>query len=181
MNPCELDSRIHISIHAPCEGGDHWYLYKWRLHGYFNPRPLRGGRRALLLWTVSRWIFQSTPPARGATWWRSDHGVHSWISIHAPCEGGDLQGISPETTIMISIHAPCEGGDGIDCIHKPIYAGFQSTPPARGATCGAGAKRGHTKISIHAPCEGGDVMGRWDTETFRISIHAPSEGGDFPV
>ena len=37
---------------------------------------------------------------------------HTLISIHAPREGGDLSGLTSDT----------------------IYAGFQSTPPARGAT-----------------------------------------------
>ena len=56
---------------------------------------------------------------------------------------------------------------------------FQSTPPARGATCEAIALQRFIEISIHAPREGGDrarattVHGRR-----RISIHAPREGGD---
>ena len=56
-----------ISIHAPREGGDY-----------------------LILW-IRRWwtIFQSTPPARGATDNIGHVGVVGLISIHAPREGGD--------------------------------------------------------------------------------------------
>ena len=57
-------------------------------------------------------VFQSTPPARGATCVRQRAGPLVKISIHAPREGGDVE---------------VPGMDGaIDL--------FQSTPPARGAT-----------------------------------------------
>ena len=57
-----------ISIHAPREGGD--VIQPEPIYGanYFNPRPPRGGRRCIL-WPLCLpvWVFQSTPPARGAT------------------------------------------------------------------------------------------------------------------
>ena len=37
--------------------------------------------------------------------------------------------------------------------------GFQSTPPARGATCEPTTRGGGTGISIHAPPRGGATMG----------------------
>ena len=57
-----------ISIHAPREGGDHEGACdgcKWR---DFNPRPPRGGRLCLYIVIPRDIAFQSTPPARGATW-----------------------------------------------------------------------------------------------------------------
>ena len=78
-----------ISIHAPREGGD--YIIK------------QG-------WTEIQ-IFQSTPPARGATLPFVGQFAAFLISIHAPREGGD---IAVGITILvhdISIHAPREGGD----------------------------------------------------------------------
>ena len=58
-----------ISIHAPREGGDGMSLsLLHRTFSYFNPRPPRGGRpprSPAPAWPVS--LFQSTPPARGAT------------------------------------------------------------------------------------------------------------------
>ena len=102
-----------ISIHAPREGGD-------------------SGRTHI---TVKIRIFQSTPPARGATssafwgWCSSD------ISIHAPREGGDYVSDTYNVATGISIHAPREGGDGINDMTKEIC-----------------------DISIHAPREGGDRL-----------------------
>ena len=57
---------------------------------YFNPRPPRGGRQKT----------EQKPTARGRR-----------ISIHAPREGGDLDGVVDGDACVISIHAPREGGD----------------------------------------------------------------------
>ena len=57
-------------------------------------------------------LFQSTPPARGATMKNKSKKTFKDISIHAPREGGDF--ISHKLFIavpVISIHAPREGGD----------------------------------------------------------------------
>ena len=79
-------------------------------------------------------VFQSTPPARGATVPVETLTAGQKISIHAPREGGDpKRGRPPRRT-------------------KP----FQSTPPARGATVLSRILATVTVISIHAPREGGD-------------------------
>ena len=80
-------------------------------------------------------IFQSTPPARGAT-----------VSEKSKIQ---LQGIS--------IHAPREGGDNQQHKRASQTKRFQSTPPARGATLHYPAIFKSYAISIHAPREGGDV------------------------
>ena len=56
------------------------------------------------------------------------------ISIHAPREGGDTTRRDIGYQRIISIHAPREGGDSLILRHSPGRRGFQSTPPARGAT-----------------------------------------------
>ena len=100
-----------ISIHAPREGGD--------LSTGMTPKPT---------------IFQSTPPARGATVVFCNVRIGFFISIHAPREGGDRKmGRLPNTATWISIHAPREGGDRIKTDTREI-----------------------SRISIHAPREGGD-------------------------
>ena len=105
---------------------------------HFNPRPPRGGRLPVPATTLLFHIFQSTPPARGAT------------SVFS----------SLQSTLLISIHAPREGGDPISPLSSlPRLKAFQSTPPARGATYSACAARRRQKISIHAPREGGDLTG----------------------
>ena len=82
---------------------------------------------------------------------------------------------------MISIHAPREGGDDKERGVYVIGAIFQSTPPARGATCGAGRCGESAGISIHAPREGGDPHCKRQLGLVVISIHAPREGGDVKV
>ena len=55
---------------------------------------------------------------------------------------------------------------------------FQSTPPARGATCNVGRKRVPRTVSIHAPRAGGDGFMITTDNTGLVSIHAPRAGGD---
>ena len=126
-----------ISIHAPREGGDVSAL---------NKKP-----------TIA--LFQSTPPARGAT----------------------CQSFGIKIFLLISIHAPREGGDGPKRRRHGTRPKFQSTPPARGATGDSSTNIANIAISIHAPREGGD--GRWfeSSRPFQISIHAPREGGDIEI
>ena len=107
---------------------------------------------------TGRSIFQSTPPARGATRGHRPRCRRQQISIHAPCEGGDSLYRAVAVFSRISIHAPCEGGDG-------------ST---------GGGTSGKSPISIHAPCEGGDAEIPVSFVRPSISIHAPCEGGDRP-
>ena len=80
-------------------------------------------------------LFQSTPPARGATVDLRIAQCIFIISIHAPREGGDNMVVAAgQQGIEISIHAPREGGDaGMPEKCKQLFI-FQSTPPARGAT-----------------------------------------------
>ena len=60
-------------------------------------------------------LFQSTPPARGATKAHAVSSTYETISIHAPREGGDRRRVRiPQPLCDISIHAPREGGDSKD-------------------------------------------------------------------
>ena len=58
-------------------------------------------------------LFQSTPPARGATIEIHTTSPPQNISIHAPREGGDMTSSFYLHFIEISIHAPREGGDRV--------------------------------------------------------------------
>ena len=101
-----------ISIHAPREGGDSLCAEISGKDLISIHAPREGGD--LMVTTTSHLTdkFQSTPPARGATWFDSGSRIHFKISIHAPREGGDV-------TLVPSL------------VVKEV---FQSTPPARGAT-----------------------------------------------
>ena len=87
-------------------------------------------------WTsrVSQLEFQSTLPARGATFYAYPRFVNMDISIHAPREGSDKLIRREQDMQCISIHAPREGSDLRRA--APLRGGgiFQSTLPARGAT-----------------------------------------------
>ena len=148
--------RSGISIHAPREGGDERHINGNLWFGDFNPRPPRGGRRKNAEVAYFDLLFQSTPPARGATMVRHHYHRSLLISIHAPREGGDAPPVLGAPSGTISIHAPREGGDTVEMERFNTPLTFQSTPPARGAT------RPRT----------------WLTMWMRISIHAPREGGD---
>ena len=79
-----------ISIHAPREGCDAMGGGVAWLSLYFNPRTPRGVRRAGAGCSGGgQPIFQSTHPARGATWRSLDAMEPIVISIHAPREGCD--------------------------------------------------------------------------------------------
>ena len=124
-----------ISIHAPREGGDrqtpagsrHW-------SSDFNPRPPRGGRRLHSPGAADPLRISIHAPREGGDSWNGNKDGRRWISIHAPREGGDVAVHSHHVGGGISIHAPREGGDQQMSFHGSSRPGFQSTPPARGAT-----------------------------------------------
>ena len=125
-------------------------------------------------------IFQSTPPARGATAGPICRvlGV-SIISIHAPREGGDtVSRTQLPKPFWISIHAPREGGDlSSTVVPRPTTISIHA--PREGGDCGTVAGAGPAGISIHAPREGGDYhLLALAFLVAIISIHAPREGGD---
>ena len=101
-----------ISIHAPREGGD--MATKWC--------------------SIARLVFQSTPPARGATARRvAEAEKAAQISIHAPREGGDNPIPGTENIKwIISIHAPREGGDRDDPRQARQGQYFNPRPPRGG-------------------------------------------------
>ena len=146
--------------------------------------------------------FQSTPPARGATDDLDTAFAALKISIHAPREGGDVVVLSKmmrersisihapreggdgtpyiiHATIEISIHAPREGGDTVIPRNLPAGHGFQSTPPARGATTQNASYGAFNLFQSTPPARGAthDLQAR--QQVVCISIHAPREGGDW--
>ena len=145
-----------ISIHAPCEGGDADRMRPLSKTGYFNPRPLRGGRQS----RFTRTLFTKN------------------ISIHAPCEGGDLNLTLRLSDQAISIHAPCEGGDGDKLSGCPDRYQISIHAPCEGGDApGTPTPIGTFGISIHAPCEGGDVCnGRCDSGSRHFNPR-PLRGG----
>ena len=130
---------LQVSIHAAREGGDHGYLLVvWPILR-FNPRRPRGRRPDHSTFMSFANSFQSTPPARAATFFVGGQDGSQKVSIHAAREGGD-------TLTAANIQGINE---------------FQSTPPARAATQDARGGRAHPRVSIHAAREGGDILSLW--------------------
>ena len=175
-----VNTEIGISIHAPREGGD-----------------VAGASIK-----SSSCIFQSTPPARGATARHTPCACYACHFNPRPPRGGRplysrprkapaiFQSTPPRggATLLIilvphqsgiSIHAPREGGD------KPILyvsianAYFNPRPPRGGrltSRCTAGTAN---RFQSTPPARGATIFqNRYSPLCLQISIHAPREGGD---
>src|ERR1019366_1862911 len=101
----------------------------WTLSSSFNPRPPRGGRLEPCGAACPSTVFQSTPPAWGAT---------------------PLELLRPDAA-LVSIHAPRVGGDARGYAWTWLVSMFQSTPPAWGATGLRLCLSARLGVSIHAP------------------------------
>ena len=123
--------------------------------------------------------FQSTPPARGATTWNSTTRRCVVISIHAPREGGDQKHCRARASRHYFNPRPPRGGRLMICNDGDGYYQFQSTPPARGATSRFCRICKRKQNFNPRPPRGGRQVELTDVATKEIiSIHAPREGGD---
>ena len=154
----EYDSlyRELISIHAPRVGSDLRLTYAFKDCSYFNPRPPRGERRAQNISVINLFVFQSTPPAWGATQHTQSRGADRKISIHAPRVGSDFLRLKYKIRDCNFNPRPPRGERL--AFERPfgIAQKFQSTPPAWGATRIHAVRCFLGKISIHAPRVGSD-------------------------
>ena len=168
---------------------------------HFNPRSPHGERPEQPKPQSKSVEFQSTLPARGATFCADDYPFVRAISIHAPRTGSDATGMHPFSAMRISIHAPRTGSDYVATGEDVEPEGFQSTLPARGATkrlddsCiqrrafqSTLPARGATSMpspSVTAstfqstlPARGATSRLSRTPQSQRISIHAPRTGSD---
>ena len=126
-------------------------------------------------------LFQSTPPARGATSQPNHPHSSSTISIHAPREGGDEKRGCATACHRDFNPRPPRGGR-LRQLHHQRAAGlsdFNPRPPRGGRRLPGAAQHVGQSISIHAPREGGDpAFHPCQAPHCTISIHAPREGGD---
>ena len=104
---------IYISIHAPRTGSDLRAEWAKAAESLFQSTlPARGATfHNEFGFPVAQ--FQSTLPARGATCLQWKQSGRSCISIHAPRTGSDVPEAHKKTRNQrISIHAPRTGSDG---------------------------------------------------------------------
>ncbi len=125
---------------------------------YFNPRPPRRGRLNCTPQRYSKFIFQPTPPAQGATVGLPLAGpARGDFNPRPPRRGRLLKNQNMMIMAKISTHAPRAGGDSCSWVMQLM-----------GVT-----------ISTHAPRAGGDVLiCIVPSSISSISTHAPRAGGD---
>ena len=146
-----------VSIHAPRTGGDTPSPGLRREPRCFNPRPPHGGRRFSSLSGPGANKFQSTPPARGATYrLRILYAPLSFQST-PPARGATIILLSYILIINVSIHAPRTGGDRAASMFMASIKGFNPRPPHGGRPNPPTLPSKYTDVSIHAPRTGGDV------------------------
>ena len=133
----------------------------------FNPRSPHGERPAIRWASSIRVLFQSTLPARGATWRTRLACRLRRISIHAPRTGSDIEkGFKNFYAYDFNPRSP-HGERQDSALSRAAACGFQSTLPARGATRRHRQHIATYTISIHAPRTGSDPLGRE-----KIPLHA---------
>ena len=124
-----------ISIHTPHAGSDFSVPLSQHPFPDFNPHSPCGERLPPEVSPSTPFLFQSTLPMRGATFFYLFLCIIAIISIHTPHAGSDKHKqymlIRPK---RFQSTLPMRGAT-ISCFqHCPNVCGFQSTLPMRGAT-----------------------------------------------
>ena len=146
-------------------------------------------------------LFQSTPPARGATPPRIATGRQYGFQSTPPARGGDCAAWrrSPASSDFnprpprggrlrvpaavpgrrhISIHAPREGGDPSQYALAQRGGYFNLRPPRGGRRSSTTASQTWKTFQSTPPARGATGCPVWEQHEAEISIHAPREGGD---
>ena len=169
---------LHISIHAPRVGGDHFPTANAYKSKDFNPRPPCGGRHTRPGLVLGAPGFQSTPPVWGATPQMTQRAADELFQSTPPVWGATRIRPLEVAWMTISIHAPRVGGDDGQKENGDGTSNFNPRPPCGGRHGGAEDRHTAGGISIHAPRVGGDARAFCQPGDVKISIHAPRVGGD---
>ena len=146
-----------ISIHAPRKGSDLLIQsQQFASHVFQSTPPARGATLTPCELLTTRATFQSTPPARGATF---------------EAEWQDSK------TEDISIHAPRKGSDSLRSCRRPNLIHFNPRPPQGERPLRSSHLYRHTLISIHAPRKGSDVIIRLPVIALRTFQSTPPARG----
>ena len=141
--------------------------------------PARGATFTVRITATIRLAFQSTLPARGATPPTPQNIFVRRFQSTLPARGA-TENFSRfmQTRIKISIHAPRTGSDRSGASSSPHAIYFNPRSP-HGERHLVMAKRGLDGIiSIHAPRTGSDAIPSVTGGERKISIHAPRTGSD---
>ena len=145
-----------ISIHAPRTGSDgFWHGFYCSLQ-HFNPRSPHGERHLAVKVLTEIFLFQSTLPARGATFALCKDLQLAIFQSTLPARGATWLSASAHSGEW-HFNPRSPHGERLDfAVLIPLIVLFQSTLPARGATWHFAAFCGTMRISIHAPRTGSD-------------------------
>ena len=136
----------------------------------FNPRSPCGERPRKIYLHVTKRIFQSTLPMRGATAHGKTISAFAEISIHAPHAGSDAKSATRAAQRFdFNPRSPC-GERRSTSGGSTVVTLFQSTLPMRGATRVFVYIIPGITISIHAPHAGSDSQTK-NTESMRDSTY----------
>ena len=125
--------------------------------------------------------FQSTLPARGATYCGGEMSITIKFQSTLPARGATIECASCHYCGKISIHAPRTGSDHIYA-HFPLGAGnFNPRSPHGERRARRWTACGLYGISIHAPRTGSDDVVVAPRLFLNISIHAPRTGSDLQL
>ena len=168
-----------ISIHAPLAGCDTatsaQHISKFIFQ---STHPLRGATtKSGNTHVIVR--FQSTHPLRGATGRWATRDINHLISIHAPLAGCDAE-VNADLTSLEAFQSthPLRGATLAMLLASTRSWEFQSTHPLRGATCtGCSLARLKSFQSTH-PLRGATCYFFLSIPFPIISIHAPLAGCD---
>jgi len=152
-----LPATDQVSIHAPRAGRDHLHPVQPHAQASFNPRAPRGARLRNNNIPLSVSLFQSTRPARGATYIRLQPEQGGGVSIHAPRAGRDHPPILPRGFLACFNPRAPRGARPSRTYSASAFVLFQSTRPARGATGAPRRAEFRRQVSIHAPRAGRDI------------------------
>jgi len=146
-------------------------------------------------------VFQSTPPAWGATYLAPPHCLQDFYFNPRPPHGGrQLIQRFPRRVFSISIHAPRMGGDCLPwnsfpgasyfnprpphggrlgyAFYNPNPLNFNPRPPHGGRRSGTPIKGQYSQFQSTPPAWGATKLRIANKIRYTISIHAPRMGGD---
>ena len=195
------NSLRRVSIHAPRAGRDIVCIIPSPADSGFNPRAPRGARPPAADAPESEPKFQSTRPARGATFMaasifissncfnpRAPRGARLRHLRHAdlsrrfqstrPARGATIRKNHHDRRLEVSIHAPRAGRDGTDPPRRFPIPGFNPRAP-RGARPGAVASTKHlAPFQSTRPARGATIRPGGEGMSRKVAIHAPRAGRD---
>ncbi len=123
-------------------------------------------------------MFQSTPPAREATYDMAQYTLCIYVSIHASRTGGDPERFNPRPLSRSFNPRLPHGRRPYMEMPYGIFLVFQSTPPAREATPPITVDQLSSKFQSTPPAREATPCGRRQSQKGDVSIHASRTGGD---